>query len=65
MTDRAPDAPVPGGPTAPEAPTSWWQRHRRQVWLWLAFLAAVTAPVWGGLILLWLFSPSSPFPQNP
>ncbi len=69
---QVPDAPipdmhVPGGPATDgtsDAPTSWWLQHRRQVWLWLAFLAAVTAPIWGGLILLLLFSPSSPFPKG-
>ena len=56
----------PSSDTVPPVRTgSWWQSHRRRVWLWLAFLAAVTAPLWGGLILLWLFSPSSPFPQSP
>ena len=72
MTEPVPDAPipdmhVPGGPATDgtsDAPTSWWLQHRRQVWLWLAFLAAVTAPIWGGLILLLLFSPSSPFPKG-
>jgi len=70
MTEPVPDVPVPdasapAGTGAPsDASTSWWRQHRRQVWLWLAFLAAVTAPFWGGLLLLWLFSPSSPFPKG-
>ena len=59
------DTALPDGTPAPSddpaAPTTWWGRHHRQFWLVLAFLVAVTAPVWGGLILVLLFSPTNPF----
>jgi hypothetical protein len=55
-------------PTAAQAPDvpdgeagTWWKRHHRQFWLVLVFLVAVTAPFWGGLILVLLFSPTNPF----
>ncbi len=61
MTD-----PVPGSAADPGVPDAaagtWWQRHHRQFWLVLVFLVAVTAPFWGGLILVLLFSPTNPFP---
>ncbi|HET7899624.1 MAG TPA: hypothetical protein VFL59_00450 [Candidatus Nanopelagicales bacterium] len=60
MTEPAPGARPVG---VPPGEGSWWRRHRKQVLLILALFAAATAPIWGGLILLWLLSPTSPFPQ--
>ena len=62
--DQLPTTPSDAVAGEPAAQATWWQRNHRKVWLWLAFMAAVTAPIWGGLLLLWLFSPSSPFPKN-
>ncbi len=53
QSDAAQPAPVP---------STWWQRHHRQFWLVLALFVAATAPIWGGLLLLWLFAPGSPLP---
>ena len=71
MTEPEPSAAVerPSDQPAPRAvgrgvQGSWWQRNHRRFWLFLAFLVAVTAPLWGSLLLLWLFSPSSPFPKG-
>ena len=62
--DQLPTTPSDVAAAETGAQATWWQRNHRKVWLWLAFMAAVTAPLWGGLLLLWLFSPSSPFPKN-
>ena len=67
MTGPSASTPAPEPASSPDggAQGTWWQRHHRQFWLVLALFVAATAPIWGGLLLLWAFSPSSPFPQSP
>jgi hypothetical protein len=62
MDDRPTEDPPTAVQPDPPGPSTWWQLHHRQFWLVLALFVAATAPIWGGLLLLWLFAPGSPLP---